>query len=797
MRLQKRVCSVVLIFLLVLPIISCSAKDAGFLGSNPTVSAKGPTSPTVENDVDANAADASGKKNAAVAQEIVIDPEAYRYYAAQDLAMPAVEAGQNVSVIGVLKREGGFAVLFSVYSFSYTKEFNEEASYSVIGLYDLDGYLLNFEEIDLPEDGTISGDVVDITQVPSVGFAILFRNTQGSYHVCYFNDQAQIVDSVGIGSLTQGNNYGHLYISDSEDIYVGGNNVLKSLSRDGTVRFEKIDMNVDGQIFEIDGNLYVSGYESIGNGASIECFFEINADGDVAQDPAEIPVPNREYMAHDGSLYSSNTDSFYRFNTEKNVPEPQFFWSRTGLVSGNSMRFVYPVNEDIYVCHLVEYNTGADSLHLLVRQPESFMSDKEIVTIAGGSGSVGLQEAVVDFNAASEQYWIEIVDYYQRYSNNIGVDMETYEANLEAADLRIRAEILAGEGPDMIYGSFEELKEYRDAGMLKDLMPMIESGESIHPEDMVQSIWKACLEGESLYIAPLSFEVVGMYASKEYFGDRTGITFEDNAEIIEGLPSNVVFGYKKEYPSMLSELLAFSSKYFIDVESGTVDFDNPEFGLLLEFVKTFGVLPYDREQPDVYDEVEPIYTEQLWPRGEIVVPLTRLDGPWTYAEIKRLAPSGVTFCGYPSADASRPMAEIITAIAIVDKEQTSDACQLIFDTLYTEKIQKVSTADYDRYMYVNYPILSSLLEEYLLLPQEMTPNQSWSAQGPQKITKADADAVRDIISSITEIYVTYPELEQIILEEAMPYFNDQKTLEEVLPLIQNRVSLYVAERGGF
>jgi hypothetical protein len=100
-------------------------------------------------------------------------------------------------------------------------------------------------------------------------------------------------------------------------------------------------------------------------------------------------------------------------------------------------------------------------------------------------------------------------------------------------------------------------------------------------------------------------------------------------------------------------------------------------------------------------------------------------------------------------------------------------------------------------MYDSYPILNSLLEEYLLLPQEKTPIQVWNmTQEPQKITKADADAVRDIINSVTEIYVTYPELEQIILEEAMPYINDQKTLEEVLPLIQNRVSLYVAERGG-
>lgn len=793
MRLQKRVCSVVLIFLLVLPIISCSAQDAGFLGSNPTVSAQGTNSPTVENDVDANAAGSEEIKNAAVAQEIVIDPEAYRYYAAQDLAMPAVEAGQNVSVIGVLKREGGFAVLFFVYTFN---EYYERYGYAMIALYDLDGYMLSVDKIDLPED-TIWGSPSSFVKVPSGGFAVLFGNTLGMNNVCFLDEQAQFVDSVKIASAENDSTFYHLFISETDDMYVGGYGVLKVFSRDGTVLVENLQNSVDGRVFDIGGTLYVNGFSSTGGGYGVEAFLEIYPDGSVSHEPSGIPFPDMDYMSFEGSLYSSNTDSFYRFNTKKGIPEPVFFWSRTGLVTGNSMRHVYPMSEDVYVCLLVEWNTNVESLHLLVRQPESFMSDKEIVTIAGGSGSVGLQEAVVDFNAASEQYWIEIVDYYQRYSNNIGVDMETYEANLEAADLRIRAEILAGEGPDMIYGSFEELKEYRDAGMLKDLMPMIESGESIHPEDMVQSIWKACLEGESLYIAPLSFEVVGMYASKEYFGDRTCITFEDNAEIIAGLPANVRYGYDDVYSRQLSKLLAFSLDYFIDTESETVDFDNPEFGLLLEYVKTFGVPPYDPNQSYEYNEEDIVSAEDLWPKGEFVIPTTWLGKPWTYADINRLSPSGATFSGYPSADASGPMGYISSAVAIVDKEQTSAACQVIFDSLFTEKIQKVSTADSEKYMYDSYPILNSLLEEYLLLPQEKTPRTNWfMVESPQKITKADADAVRTIINNVTEIYVTYPELEQIILEEAMPYINDQKTLEEVLPLIQNRVSLYVAERGG-
>ena len=39
------------------------------------------------------------------------------------------------------------------------------------------------------------------------------------------------------------------------------------------------------------------------------------------------------------------------------------------------------------------------------------------------------------------------------------------------------------------------------------------------------------------------------------------------------------------------------------------------------------------------------------------------------------------------------------------------------------------------------------------------------------------------------------ELEQIILEEAEPYFNGDITAEEAAHRIQNRVEIYLAERG--
>ena len=41
----------------------------------------------------------------------------------------------------------------------------------------------------------------------------------------------------------------------------------------------------------------------------------------------------------------------------------------------------------------------------------------------------------------------------------------------------------------------------------------------------------------------------------------------------------------------------------------------------------------------------------------------------------------------------------------------------------------------------------------------------------------------------------YAAVENIIREEIQAYFADQKTIEEVMDIIQNRVDTYVDERG--
>ena len=63
-----------------------------------------------------------------------------------------------------------------------------------------------------------------------------------------------------------------------------------------------------------------------------------------------------------------------------------------------------------------------------------------------------------------------------------------------------------------------------------------------------------------------------------------------------------------------------------------------------------------------------------------------------------------------------------------------------------------------------------------------------------KATQSDVNAIRTLVERADCKYEYLTEIQDIINEEADYYFAGQKSVEEVMSLIQNRVSLYIAEQ---
>lgn len=68
-----------------------------------------------------------------------------------------------------------------------------------------------------------------------------------------------------------------------------------------------------------------------------------------------------------------------------------------------------------------------------------------------------------------------------------------------------------------------------------------------------------------------------------------------------------------------------------------------------------------------------------------------------------------------------------------------------------------------------------------------------TTDGP--LSQPQADALNAIIIKADHLFGIYPEVKNIIMEEAEAYFAGDKTAEAVADIIQNRVSIYLAEQG--
>jgi ABC-type glycerol-3-phosphate transport system substrate-binding protein len=62
-----------------------------------------------------------------------------------------------------------------------------------------------------------------------------------------------------------------------------------------------------------------------------------------------------------------------------------------------------------------------------------------------------------------------------------------------------------------------------------------------------------------------------------------------------------------------------------------------------------------------------------------------------------------------------------------------------------------------------------------------------------KCDPEDVEAIREVVNNISEKFQYHTEIQNIIEEEAAAYFSNQKEIEEVCEIIQNRVQLYLSE----
>ena len=293
-------------------------------------------------------------------------------------------------------------------------------------------------------------------------------------------------------------------------------------------------------------------------------------------------------------------------------------------------------------------------------------------------------------------------------------------------------------------------------------------------------------------------------------GERSGWTYNEFSQIVCDLPSDVKVFEDMEYKDLLYSLLTGAMRSFIDYTKKEVSFDGDEFKQLLQMVKTYGVeyVPKYDEYGNLFgtSECVPFPDEEqvntdLMMNDKLALMVTYIYSLSQYSDLHHTLGEKEIFIGMPSPDGTGACASASLTLAISafsqNKDESWDFIRRLFDEdsqyLYTSSLMSIplSRKAFDRINQESIDERNRMLKEN----QQYAINYGTLLHGDIKpITEQDVQDYRELVESVSTIESYDPAVLNIILEESAAYFADQKDVDDVCAIIQNRTQTIVNER---
>jgi ABC-type glycerol-3-phosphate transport system substrate-binding protein len=604
--------------------------------------------------------------------------------------------------------------------------------------------------------------------------------------------------SIDINNITQNSeqsiniiitdNDGYLYISNMFSMFVLKSNgeLLHHLDRIGLVR-EMIKLH-DGSVSLMTSQ----------NQQRVLRVIDIE-EGSLGE---SIPLPHDAQAVFPGGsdyIYMfSDGISLYGVDIKTGFEILLLDWMESGIPPNSVANMTFlPDGRIVFITEIID---NTEIVVLALTQPID-PGDIKVLTLAA-IAPVGpapaLRDFITQFNRTSTTHRIEFIDYFPHDYPGRWADL--FPIALD----RLTLDITAGKIPDIMYlSNLTNLpfQQWAEKGLFIDLYPLIDSDATLSRSDLVESVFHAHEINGSLYSIFDSFAIYTLAGLTSVVGDEPGWTMSEFNSLLESNPqADIPFGEWQSKEGFLQFFLTLSKNEFIDWDAGTVHFDTGGFaGLLVQA----NVL-------DVANRVSGWHVAGDWGGGDRreniatgrqLVGVACLEHFFDALWLREAFQEDFTFIGLPSED--RVISTLVLDQAYLREGDWYHTLNLAITTACEDKqgawefIRGILTEDYQ----LRYRRPEGNYLYYLMFPTnravlETTLSWAMARQPPYTLQRMDADMVMYAIENVSAMTVISDALWAIIIESANDYWNGQITLEDAVRIVQNRASIYVAERAG-
>lgn len=487
-----------------------------------------------------------------------------------------------------------------------------------------------------------------------------------------------------------------------------------------------------------------------------------------------------------GKVFFTVSESFYEYSGETEGSTEILQWFNSGLIYSNIRDCIVLEREKL----LVWYDEpGMEGLYLLLKTPMEELPEKKAVVLAAFDVPTELKNAVLRFNRLNEEYQVVLESY--------GYTGKT----ASGAQTRLSVALSSSTPPDLLSLSERNLEKDMEKGLLEDLSPYLESSSVLNRGDFLENALEGYTIGGCLVGIPVRFVPTVVGGRTSQVGGLDSWTMEDVYALTKRYPKQTVLlsdatydadtGRRSRRLETREHLLgsfcaAWYLEEYVDWETGECSFDSEGFRRLLEWIGKYS------EEPPADSRTRVFYMQGYLPEEALLIE-ERIDfESVVLMELK--CGEDLTLTGFPTADGRGTASLRVEApLSIVAGAENKDGAWEFLEYY----ISSSADGEWTHYLPTSRPRLQELMEK--AVRKSTSEGHSYAINGEKVHGYETSRDMAEKLMELLEAADFTPESDlrnmvvSIVLEETEAYYTGDKSLDEVIGIIQNRVQLLLDE----